>query len=187
MLRRLLKDRRLLNLLDIIIDQPVPNSPEGKGLPIGNLTSQYFANLYLGQLDHYLKEQERVGGYVRYMDDFIVLGSDKKELKEAKEKISNFVEQKLCLQLKEKADILAPTIVGISFLGFLIFPGMIRLEAKKWKRFRHRVRELEHAFVSNEIDEEMLARKVQSMIGHIKHANTLQARRKFFSESLKFG
>jgi retron-type reverse transcriptase len=70
LLRRQLKDTACLALLDHIIAHPLPGSRPGKGLPIGNLTSQYFANLYLGELDHLVKERLRCKGYVRYMDDF---------------------------------------------------------------------------------------------------------------------
>jgi retron-type reverse transcriptase len=77
LLRRKLKDQALLVLLEHIIDHPIPGGVPGKGIPIGNLTSQYFANLYLGELDHFLKERLRLKGYVRYMDDLLVLSANK--------------------------------------------------------------------------------------------------------------
>lgn len=71
LLKRLFKDEKLLRLLEVIIDH-VPESYEpGRGIPIGNLTSQHFANLYLGELDHFLKDRLRVKGYLRYMDDCV--------------------------------------------------------------------------------------------------------------------
>lgn len=81
-LRRQLKDKRLLALLDHIIGHPLPNALPGKGLPIGSLTSQYFANLYLGELDRFLKDRLRVKGYVRYMDDVLGFAADKVVLHE---------------------------------------------------------------------------------------------------------
>lgn len=77
-LRRIFKDSRLLGLFDRIIDSY--SRAEGKGLPIGNLTSQYFANYYLSSLDHYVKEELRVKEYVRYMDDFLIFASTREEL-----------------------------------------------------------------------------------------------------------
>ena len=74
----MIKDKRLLFLLDKIIGYAVPRSTIGKGIPIGNLTSQYFANLYLGELDYFIKEQFR--GHLRYMDDWIVLSDDQEVL-----------------------------------------------------------------------------------------------------------
>jgi len=74
LLQKIIKDAHLQALLNQIIDHPLPDSPLGKGLPIGNLTSQHFANLYLGKLDHELKDKQAIKGYLRYMDDML-LGS----------------------------------------------------------------------------------------------------------------
>ena len=187
LIRRKIKDTRLLSLLDLIIDQPLPGSRPGKGLPIGNLTSQYFANVYLGQLDHFLKDRLGVNGFIRYMDDFILFGKNKSVLKEHLESIRDYVDSTLHLELKEKAILLAPVKQGISFLGFRVFPGIVRLDNRKWARFKRIVRKLEQQFIHGEIDEEELARRVAAMIGHVQHANTLEARRTFFSESLYTG
>jgi hypothetical protein len=180
----MLKDQRLLALLDRIIDHPLPGSAPGRGLPIGNLTSQYFANLYLGELDHFVKERLGVKGYVRYMDDGLLFGDDKPALHEQLAAARDFLRDRLKVELKEEAVRIAPVWAGISFLGFRIFPGMIRLSGGKWSRFRRKVREREEAFLTGEIDEEELARSVASMIGHLAHADTLEARRRFFSGSL---
>jgi len=80
LLRRLIKDKRVLSLLDQVIDHAVPGYEISKGLPIGNLTSQHFANLYLGELDHFLKDRLRVKSYLRYMDDFFLFSQDKESL-----------------------------------------------------------------------------------------------------------
>lgn len=187
LLRRILKDERLLELLNRIIDHPLPGSALGRGLPIGNLTSQYFANLYLGELDHFVKARLGVKGYVRYMDDWLIFSDDKPALHETLAAARNFLRETLKLELKEEALRIAPVSTGISFLGFRIFRGTIRLCGSKWSRFRRVVRALEAAYLAGEIDEEELARSVASMIGHARHAGTLAARRRFFSESLSLG
>ena len=79
-LRRKVKDPDLLWLLVMFVDHPVPWTPPGKGLPIGNLTSQYFANFHLSGLDHFIKERLRIRGYVRYMDDLVLLADEKQPL-----------------------------------------------------------------------------------------------------------
>ena len=99
LLRRIIRDRQLLALLDQIIEAPLPGLPPGRGLPIGNLTSQHFANLYLGELDHFIKERLRVGGYVRYMDDFLLFGATRDGLREQHDQIRNFLDQHLGLAL----------------------------------------------------------------------------------------
>jgi hypothetical protein len=187
LLRRMLKDERLLALLDRIIDHPLPGSAPGRGLPIGNLTSQYFANLYLGELDHFVKERLGVKDYVRYMDDGLLFGDEKPALHEHLAATRDFLRDRLKVELKEEAVRIAPVWTGISFLGFRIFPGVIRLRSDKWSRFRRRVREREEAFLAGEIDEEELARSVASMIGHLSHADTMEARRRLFADSLSLG
>lgn len=187
LLWRKLKDKRLLDILDKIIDQPLPEGEKGKGLPIGNLTSQHFANLYLGELDHFVKERLRVKGYLRYMDDFLIFGNSKDDLREIYSTAKDFLGRHLLLEVKEESTVLAGVSVGINFLGLRVLPQMVRLEAKKWARFRRRVRGLESAFAEGTIDEAELAQSVTSMIGHIMHANTMAARKAFFAGSLKLG
>lgn len=111
-LRGLFKDKDLLWVLDIIIDHKVPGNMPGRGLPIGNLTSQHFANLYLGELDHLIKDRFGVKGYVRYMDDFICFADSKKELWDLHSKIDQFVTQVLKIELKEKVTQIAPVSEG---------------------------------------------------------------------------
>ncbi len=187
LLRRILKDEHLLQLLDRIIDQPLPGSAPGKGMPIGSLTSQHFANLYLGELDHFVKERLRIKGYLRYMDDVLTFGQEKSALHETLAAEREFLREELRLELKERAIVIAPVTEGISFLGFRVFPGTIRLSRDKWARFRRRVREREAAYISGEIGEDDLARTVSSMVGHVLHADTLEARRSFFTGSLSLG
>ncbi|MGH9845337.1 MAG: reverse transcriptase domain-containing protein [Blastocatellia bacterium] len=182
LLRRILKDPPLLALLDRIIDHPLPGSAPGRGLPIGNLTSQYFANLYLGELDHFVKERLGIRGYLRYMDDALIFGDDKAALHETLAAVRVYLDDRLKLGLKEEALRIAPVWTGISFLGFRIFPGTIRLCGDNWSRFRRKVRAHEAAYLAGEMDEDELARSVASMIGHTMHADTLEARRRFFSE-----
>ncbi len=94
-LRRIIKDERLLELTGRIIDHGAPGSPRGRGLPIGNLTSQHFANFYLGPLDRFIKQELRVLGYVRYMDDFLLFSDSKEFLRQAHRRICEFVESEL--------------------------------------------------------------------------------------------
>ena len=113
LMRKKFKDKRLLNLLDLIIDHSVPGYARGKGLPIGNLTSQDFANYYLSGLDRFIKEELQVKGYVRYMDDFIIFEKEKTVLREILIKICYFLKENFLLSIKEQGLILAPSIQGI--------------------------------------------------------------------------
>ncbi len=187
LLRRILKDARLLNLLDIIIDHPLPGMQEGKGLPIGNLTSQYFANLYLGELDHQIKDVLGCKFYLRYMDDMLFFSDIKKTLHGVLDMMEHFIDSRLYLRLKTSATQMAPVSEGIPFLGFRIFPGMIRLQRKSLQRFRKRLRNMESDFVNGEISVEELSASIQSMIAHMSHANTQRMRQPFLDTSLALG
>lgn len=179
-LARKVKDPKLLDLLSVIIDHAVPDYAPGKGLPIGALTSQLFANLYLSELDHYLKEQLHIKGYLRYMDDFLTFSQTKVELRHTLPLIREFIMSCLLLKLKEDAILLTPVSQGIPFLGFRVFPGLIRLDRRHLIKFRRKIRARERVYRNGEIDEEMLVRSVNSMIAHISHANTYQMRKALF-------
>ncbi len=100
-----------------------------KGIPIGNLTSQYFANYYLAFLDHLVKEQESIKGYVRYMDDFVLWHNDKAVLKKLKIKIEEYCLNILGLKLKPCC--LNQSINGVSMLGHRVFGDKLLLTKKK--------------------------------------------------------
>jgi retron-type reverse transcriptase len=184
-IRRKIKDERVLDLLDLIICQDLQGSEKDKGVPIGNLTSQWFANLYLNRLDWFVKTELRVKNYLRYMDDFILFGDSKDELHGFKYELTKFVETELKLRLKENST-LAPCAEGISFLGFRVFPQVILLQNKKLKIFRRKLAEAENDCRQGRIDENKLAEKIQSMTAHLSQADTLPMRRKIFAETRRF-
>ncbi len=184
LIRRVLKDPELLALIDVVIDHAVPGSDAGKGLPIGNLTSQHFANAYLGELDHFLKDRKRVPGYVRYMDDFILFSDDKVQLAAWLREIRSFLKVRLKLELKEKVTRLAPVTEGVPFLGFWVFPGLIRLQRPNLVRFRRKLKLHERRFRAGLISEKQLIASANSMLAHLSHADSLALRRKELIPSL---
>jgi len=187
LLRHIFKDRQLLSLLDRIIDHAPPGSMPGKGLPIGNLTSQHFANLYLGKLDHEMKDRRRAGAYMRYMDDMLLFADDKQELHRHLLYLDDFARNSLALSLKAGATVIAPVCDGVPFLGFRIFPNLIRLQRKSLTRFKRRLRSHESAYVRGDMDIESLTCSIQSMIAHMSHADTLSLRRSLLHGSLRLG
>ena len=187
LLRRILKDRRLLVLLDIIIDHHPPYTEPGRGLPIGNLTSQHFANLYLGELDHHVKERMRLKAYIRYMDDLLFFADSKSTLHQAAFEIDRFVRNRLILEVKESSVHLTPVNEGISFLGFRIFPATIRLNHRSLRRFRIKWKAAERAYLRGETDAEQLAATATALFGHIRHADSLHLRRNLNRHTLVAG
>lgn len=187
LLRLKFKDTDLLWLLDIFIDHPVPWTVPGKGIPIGNLTSQHFANFYLSGLDHYIKEQVRIEGYVRYMDDCVLFADEKDTLWDANDRIESCLERELHLKIKEDALVLAPVSQGLSFLGFRIFPGVMRIQRRGWRRFRRKVQRRNEWLVNGAIGDEEWHNSMQSLVGHLRIAATRNLRNVFFKARGKRG
>ena len=145
-IRRYISDKALLKILDRIIDH---NGilPQGVGIPVGNLTSQLFANVYLNKLDQYVKHVLKMKYYVRYMDDFIILSEDPEELRHVLELIEEFLRRELKLELNPKTTILAAKN-GINFVGYIHFKDHKRVR----KDAMRRLKKLLKAFDTGEVE-----------------------------------
>lgn len=167
-LARLFKDDRVLEIFGKIIDS-YEASP-GRGLPIGNLSSQYFANHFLSELDHYIKETLRIKGYVRYMDDMVLWHDDKAVLNDTFRRISEYVEVQL--QGALKPEILMSTKRGLTFLGYRIFPDNMGLSRQSKQRFIRKFRTLEKKYDSGEWNEAACQRHARPLLAFLGHART---------------
>ncbi len=169
LIARKVKDPRVLELTATLIG----NSREpGIGLPIGNLTSQFFANVYLNPLDHLVKDRWRVPAYLRYMDDFVLFADEKAALADLLPKIETFLRYELDLELKHRACWLNRVTHGLSFLGMRIFPVHIRLRGENRRRSLRRVEEAIRAWEAGYDDDERLARRLASLQGHLRYFDT---------------
>jgi hypothetical protein len=178
LIRRLIKDTRVLFLLDGVIDSY--ETAPGKGVPIGNLTSQFFANLYLAGMDHFILEKLRPSAYCRYMDDFVLWSSSQTELKAMFTQINEYVTQNLKLTVKQP--IFGKTAIGLPFLGFLIKEKGIYLLQKSKRRFKERIVEITASLYSGIITEEKAAERARSVCAAINIARTNRLRKKIFEE-----
>lgn len=165
-IRRYISDKALLSILDRIIDHN-DIYEDGVGIPVGNLTSQLFANVYLNKLDQFVKHTLHIEDYFRYMDDFIILGEDPEELRAVLKKIEEFLNKELKLQLNQKTTIIY-TRNGVDFVGFRHWATM-KLPRKAATR---RINDLLKCFESGIITEEFFDASMTSRIGHMKHADT---------------
>jgi retron-type reverse transcriptase len=145
-LARLFKEPHLLHLLYQIIDSYEAH-PQ-RGVPIGNLTSQYFANHYLSGLDHFVKEELGIAHYVRYMDDMVLWHADKAALKSAQQAIEVYVGERLHCQLKPA--LLNKTQFGVPFLGYRVMPYNIRLLHKSKMRFARKITRIDTQYNTGE-------------------------------------
>lgn len=141
-LRNLFRERSLLALFDRIVASH--HTQPGKGLPIGALTSQFLANSYLNPVDRFVKEDLRMPGYVRYMDDFVVWGGSSRQLKEILNRITALLDERLALRLKPEPYI-QRSEPGMDFLGYRVFPGWIGLSRRSRRRYERKIRALEYA------------------------------------------
>lgn len=170
-LRKVFKDRILLDWFDRIVD--TYSVEPGRGLPIGNLTSQHFANLYMDKID-------RLCGlhYVRYMDDFVFWADDKDALRAVLASV-RMAADSLGLQLKDSPEI-RETRGGMDFLGMRVFPGRIRANRRSIRRYERRVAEVEMLHRFGRISEEELQGRVSAMTAFLQQGGTLGWRRKFW-------
>jgi len=141
-----------------------------RGIPIGNLTSQFFGNVYLNELDHYIKEILRAGCYLRYMDDFAVFSDKKSYLWDVKKNIRNFLEG-LRLSLNPAKENVFPVNTGVEFLGFRIFPTHRLVRKSTVYKFTRHFKDLLKNYRMNLISIQRLRSSFMAWIGHIKHAN----------------
>jgi retron-type reverse transcriptase len=199
-LKRKIKDERLVNLLSTIINSedtrfglPAGVDPDmcavedrlaEVGMPIGNLTSQMFANLYLNELGQLAKHKLELHYYIRYMDDIIILHPDKRHLATVKQEIEEFLFNELHLELNKKTAI-RPTSMGIDFVGFRIWATHRKLKKKTAIKIKTRLKYLFRAFSRGEVTKEELDRSIASYRGILKHCNSYQFRQglnKMYSE-----
>lgn len=142
-LARKVNDRRMLALCRIVIKSS--EEKPGVGIPIGNLTSQLFANVYLDALDQYVKHGLQERRYVRYMDDFAILHDDKAHLHALKAEVTDFLAARLKLAVHPHKAQIVPTRCGVGFLGFRIFPHHRLLRPSTVRRFVARVKRAKRA------------------------------------------
>lgn len=173
-LGRRFREEHLLDLLHRIVWSFEPNL--NRGVPIGALTSQHFANFYLGYLDHFVKENLRFRGYVRYMDDFVLWHDDRMWLAESRRKIEAFLEQLLDLELNPAN--LNRTERGMDFLGYRVYPDGRRLNRRSRRRFRKRFRGLEQALEMGAITEEEAQARGECLVAFTKHGACRRYRRR---------
>ena len=182
-IRRKISCKDTLWLIDKIISSTVQDGEINPiGLPVGNLTSQLFANVYLNELDYYMKHTKHNEFYVRYMDDFLVLHHDKRYLQALWSDTAAFLHDSLALQLNQKTAIF-PISQGIDFLGYRIWPRRKILRKGNVKRIKRIVKKFEREHQANNINIERVRAVLASWLGHAKRADVPVLRQKILSRA----
>ncbi len=160
-----IKDKDILQLISEVINSFSSDSSRQartiyKGIPLGNLTSQIFANLYLNELDQFIKHDLKIKYYIRYADDFIIFNTEKLQLKPSLIAIGNFLQNELKLQLHPKKIIFTKLTRGIDFCGYVVLPHYILPRTRTKRRILKKV-------MSGNVENQAL----QSYLGYFGHAN----------------
>lgn len=169
LIRRRLKHPAVLNLIDIIIDSYCVTP--GKGLPIGALISQYFANSYLSGVDRALLEHFGAGAMVRYMDDVMWWGESKAEVVAVFHEVQTYLKECLLLSIKPNVQI-NKSIHGVTYCGYRVFPNVLRLTQRKKRRYALRRRYWEDQYKLGRVDENGLQTGYASVHAVTVHAQS---------------
>ncbi len=196
MLRRKIKCPDTVWLMELIIDASNPQEritdyfpgddlftagERRRGLPIGNLTSQFLANVYLDGFDHFVKERLEARKYVRYVDDFAIFSDDRRCLAEARVEIEDCL-ARLRLKIHPVKNQLFETRHGANFLGFRVFQDRIRVRTENLRRARRRLRRLQARYHAGDIDSTKVRESIRSWIAHLEHGDTWRLRERIFAD-----
>ncbi len=171
-----IKDKKLLKLIEVLIY----DDDNDVGIPIGNYTSQYFANIYLGELDNYIKYKLRIKYIVRYMDDFVILVKNKEEAKRYYGLIQQFLRDNLKLELNPKSNYY-PSKMGVNFCGYRIFETHRILREKSKKKVKKKIKGWNKEFLKNKMLFNKIVLSWNSWLAHSSHANSYKLQKKLYN------
>lgn len=172
-----IKDEKVMNLLKEIVgsfEASRANIFEPKGVPIGNLTSQIFANIYMDKFDQFIKHKLKVRNYARYTDDFVIISDDKTYLENILFPIREFLKAELNLELHPKKVILRKHNRGIDFLGYVILPYHIKLRTKTKRKIPKKLHQSIALYRSGVVSEVSVKSSLASYLGVLSHADTFE-------------
>lgn len=175
-----IRNQKLLELTKVFIY----DTEEIKSIPIGNYTSQYFANIYLNELDYFVKQELKIKYYLRYMDDFVLLIKNKEEAKSVLDKIRTFLDLKLKLELNKKT-CYYPSYKGVNFCGYIVYNTHILIRKRSIKKIKRKINKWNILYSNDKLDYHKFILCFNSFKGHIKHANSYNLYNKL-CEKLEF-
>jgi RNA-directed DNA polymerase len=177
---RRVKDPAALNLIQKIVDSfekisntgpSATNEARRAGIPLGNVTSQLFANIYLNEFDQFIKHKLKVKFYLRYCDDFVILNPDRKKLEAAASIIGGFLKEKLDLTLHPRKIFYRSYFQGVDFLGYVVLPYCRLLRRKTKKRMIRKLAEKKKELAVGVLDEQKFQQTLNSYLGVLRHCD----------------
>jgi retron-type reverse transcriptase len=194
LIRKKIKCKDTIALMDKIIDNSNPQEEHiiyfkndnlftpmqrRRGLPIGNLTSQWFGNIYMNEFDHFIKNKLSIKGYIRYVDDFVIFSNSKIELAETKQQIINFLSNYRLILHPNKSQI-HQVNDGVPFLGFKIFPFHKTVLATSQKRYRRFLNQKIALRLIGKVQPQQIEDGLNSWLGHIRFGNNYKLEQSIF-------
>lgn len=195
---RVIADKQTLHLCKLILDSGADIHKETepayfagddllatlrpRGLPIGNLTSQFWANVYLNPLDHFIKRELKCPAYLRYVDDFLLFARNKKDLHAWRLAIIQFLSAQRLTLHEDEAQVF-PTHTGIPFLGWRVYPDHLRLKRRNGVAFQRRYAGLRRKFQRGRLTHAKMGASVQGWVAHVQHGQTWGLRRSLITRA----
>ena len=175
-IKRKIKDEKVIQLIQKVVNNN--GEREGTGIPLGNLTSQFFANVYLNELDYFIKHKLKAKYYLRYVDDFVVLHNSKEQLNEWKIKIDKFLRNNLNLELHPDKSKILPLSKGIDFVGFRNFYHYKLLRKRNIRKMNSKI----NNFKNHKLTKEQLLASFEGWRAYAIWANTYKLRKNLFKK-----
>ena len=180
LINKRIKDENIMWLVRIILDNYIAEI-EGVGMPLGNWTSQFFANIYLDELDQFVKHKLKIKYYLRYVDDFVILHRSRKTLEEYRAKIKEFIKT-LELELHPDKCRIIPLRKGTTFLGYRIFYNHKLVRRRNLRKIKGKLKQSMKEYKKGKIDAWDVLEKLQGWSGYAMHANSYRLRQRMHKE-----
>ena len=177
LIRQRVSDDQAMRVVEVVVSSFHTEGRPGKGIPIGNVTSQIFTNIYLNELDQFVKHELRVKSYGRFSDDFVLVSPHRSELLVWRIQIEDFLDSRLRLSLHPHKVSLRPLHQGIDFLGYVLFPFHRGVRSSTRRRMFRRLEHKALEVFRGKEEGVALAQAVDSYLGMLSHANTFELRR----------
>ena len=179
-IKRRIKDEEVINLICLILKNG--KKSQGIGMPLGNLTSQFFANVYLNELDYFVKHKLNAKYYIRYVDDFVILHTSKLQLEIWKQEIDDFLIKELKLKIHPEKSKIIPLSRGVDFVGFRNFYYFKLLRKRNINNMKNKLKRYKQGYNS----EQKLLESFQGWQAYAKWADTYKLRKRIEGEIIKY-
>ena len=177
LIKKRIKDEKVMWLIETILKNHRTEIP-GKGMPLGNLTSQFFANFYLNELDYFVKHRLKAKCYLRYVDDFLLLHTDKVVLAEWKEEINDFLGRDLDIELHPEKSRIIPLTRGVTLLGFRVFAKYRLLKKSNARRIWKRLERFRQKYEKGEMTRKEAVQGLEGWLAYADFADSYNLRRR---------